>query len=88
MSIIDYFCVFLGGRFLGNPDSLVRVRGKFWGGWKSEFLARWRLHRRNVPRARTSDKSCKGRLNKTYVCMYVCMYVLVSCLQAIVARGN
>ena len=84
MIIIDYFCLFGGGGSWETQTHLCEFGENFSEDGKANFLARWQLHRQNVPQACTSEKSCKGRLNKTYVCMYV----LVSCLQAIVARGN
>ena len=79
-----FLCLF-GGEAPGETQTHLCEFGENFGeDGKANFLTRWRLHRQNVPRARTSEKPCKGRLNKTYVCMYV----LVSCLQAIVARGN
>ena len=72
MSIIDYFCVFLGGGSWETQTHLCEFGENFGEDGKANFLARWRLHRQNFTRARTSEKPCKGRLNKTYVCMYVC----------------
>ena len=36
-AVSTIFVSFLGGGSWGNPDSLVRFRGIFWRGWKSEF---------------------------------------------------
>ena len=68
MSIIDYFCIFLGGEAPGETQTHLCEPGENFGeNGKANFLARWRLHRQNFHRARTSEKPCKGRLNKRYV---------------------
>ena len=66
--IVDYFCIFWGGEATGETQThLCEVGENFWENGKANFLERWRLHRQNFSRARTSEKPCKGRLNKTYV---------------------
>ena len=68
MIIVDYFCIFWGGEATGETQThLCEVGENFWENGKANFLERWRLHRQNFSRARTSEKPCKGRLNKTYV---------------------
>ena len=71
MSIVDYFCIFWGGEAPGETQThLCEVGENFWENGKANFLARWRLHRQNFSRARTSEKPCKGRLNKKTASVY------------------
>ena len=69
MSIIDYFCIFLGGRLLGKPRLTCASPGKILGRMEKRIFSHdgGSTDRQNFPRARTSEKPCKGRLNKTYV---------------------
>ena len=66
-----FLCRF-GGEAPGEIQTHLCEFGENFGeDGKANFLPRRRVHRQNVPRARTSKKPCKGRLNKMYVCMYV-----------------
>ena len=69
MSIIGYFCIFLGGRLLGKPRVTCASPGKILGRMEKRIFSHdgGSTDRQNFPRARTSEKPCKGRLNKTYV---------------------
>ena len=72
-----FLCLFWGEAPGETQTHFCDLVENFGENGKANFLARWLLHRQNFPRARTSDKPCKGTLSKTYVCMYVCMYVLI-----------
>ena len=68
-----FLCLFWGEAPGETQTHFCELVENFGENGKANFLARWLLHRQNFPRARTSDKPCKGTLSKTYVCMYVCI---------------
>ena len=62
-----FLYLFVGEAPGETQTHLCQLGENFGENGKANFLARWRLHSQNFPRARTSEKPCKGRLNKTYV---------------------